>query len=66
MLTPLQLAVKLAGGQTALAAKIGRTQGHVSKWLQRNFIPPDAVLAIEYATGIGRHELRSDLYPEEE
>jgi Uma2 family endonuclease/DNA-binding transcriptional regulator YdaS (Cro superfamily) len=65
MTTALQLAVKIAGGQTALAAKIGRTQGHISKWLQRNFIPPDAVLAIERATGIPRSELRPDLYPEQ-
>lgn len=66
MTTALQLAVKIAGSQTALAAKIGRTQGHISKWLQRDFIPPDAVLAIERATGIPRHELRPDLYPIEE
>jgi Uma2 family endonuclease/DNA-binding transcriptional regulator YdaS (Cro superfamily) len=65
MTTALLLAVKLAGGQTALAAKIGRTQGHISKWLQRDFIPPDAVLPIERATGISRHELRPDLYPVE-
>jgi DNA-binding transcriptional regulator YdaS (Cro superfamily) len=66
MVTALQLAIKIAGSQTALAAKIGRTQGHISKWLQRDFIPPDAVLSIERATGIPRHELRPDLYPNEE
>jgi Uma2 family endonuclease/DNA-binding transcriptional regulator YdaS (Cro superfamily) len=66
MTTALQLAIKLAGGQTALAARIGRTQGHVSKWLERNFIPPDAVLPIENATGISRHELRPDIYPAED
>jgi len=59
----LQRAVELAGGQTALAKRIGKTQGHISKWLQRDFIPPDAVLAIERATGIPRHELRPDIYP---
>jgi Uma2 family endonuclease/DNA-binding transcriptional regulator YdaS (Cro superfamily) len=65
MTTALQLAVKIAGSQTALAAKIGRTQGHISKWLQRDFVPPDVVLAIERVTGISRHDLRPDLYPEE-
>ena len=59
----LQRAVDLAGGQTALAKRIGKTQGHISKWLQRDFIPPDVVLSIERATGISRHELRPDLYP---
>lgn len=61
----LRKAVKIAGSQTALAAMIGKTQGHISKWLERGYIPPDAVLAIERATGISRHELRPDLYPPE-
>jgi Uma2 family endonuclease len=59
----LRKAVEVAGGQTALARQIGKTQGHISKWLQRDFIPPEAVLAIERATGISRHALRPDLYP---
>jgi Uma2 family endonuclease len=62
----LQRAVEIAGGQTALALRIGKTQGHISKWLERDFIPPDVVLSIESATGISRHELRPDLYPAEE
>jgi Uma2 family endonuclease len=62
----LQRAVEIAGGQTALAQRIGKTQGHISKWLERDFIPPDVVLSIESATGISRHELRPDLYPAEE
>lgn len=61
----LRKAVKIAGSQTALAAMIGKTQGHISKWLERGYIPPDAVLAIERATGISRRELRPDLYPPE-
>ncbi len=65
MNTVLRKAVELAGGQTALAEKIGKTQGHVSKWLERDYIPPESVLQIELATGIPRHELRPDLYPVE-
>jgi Uma2 family endonuclease len=59
----LRKAVEVAGGQTALAEQIGKTQGHVSKWLQRGYIPPESVLPIERATGIPRYDLRPDLYP---
>jgi Uma2 family endonuclease/DNA-binding transcriptional regulator YdaS (Cro superfamily) len=62
----LKKAVETAGGQTALAELIGSTQGHVSKWLERNYVPPEFVLTIERATGISRHELRPDIYPVEE
>lgn len=59
----LRKAVEVAGGQSALARQIGKTQGHISKWIQRGHIPPDAVLSIEHVTGIPRHELRPDIYP---
>lgn len=63
MSIPLQQAIEAAGGQTALASAIGKTQGHISKWLQRGYIPAESVLAIERATGVSRHLLRPDLYP---
>lgn len=59
----LKQAVDLAGGQTALASKIGKTQGHVSQWVRRGYVPPEMVLPIERATGVSRHDLRPDLYP---
>ena len=62
----LKVAVDVAGGQTSLAEKIGKTQGHISKWLQRGYIPAESVLPIERATGIPRHHLRPDLYPVEQ
>lgn len=61
----LKEAIKAAGSQTKLAAAIGKTQGHVSNWLRRNYVPPEMVLPIEGATGISRHDLRPDLYPRE-
>ncbi len=61
----LRKAIAVAGGQTALAAKIGKTQGHVSKWLERDALPADMVLAVEQATGVPRHDLRPDIYPDE-
>lgn len=59
----LKKAIEKANGQTALAEAIGKTQGHISKWLERNYIPAECVLPIERATGVSRHDLRPDLYP---
>lgn len=59
----LRKAVEVAGGQTALALRIGKTQGHVSQWLHRGYVPPEMVLPIERETGVSRHDLRPDLYP---
>ncbi|MBK8752402.1 MAG: helix-turn-helix domain-containing protein [Candidatus Competibacteraceae bacterium] len=60
----LQSAVLRAGGQTHLAKAIGLKQGHIWFWLKRGRIPAERVLAVEAATGISRHELRPDIYPE--
>lgn len=64
-LTALQDAVNKAGGQTALARAIGKTQGHVSQWIRRRYVPAEEVLKIEAATGVSRHDLRPDIYPRE-
>ena len=56
-------AIKIAGGQSALARAIGKSQGHISVWLKRRYIPAEMVLPIERATGVSRHLLRPDIYP---
>lgn len=57
-------AVKKAGGQTALAAICGCTQGNIWQLLKKGSpLPAQYVLAVETATGISRHELRPDIYP---
>ena len=63
----LHRAVTAAGGQKALAARIGTTQSRVWYWLARakNGAAAEFVIAIEAATGIPRQELRPDLYPAE-
>jgi len=61
----LKQAIEKAGGQTALASKVNKTQGHVSQWLRREYVPAEMVLPIEAATGVSRHELRPDIYPRE-
>jgi len=75
MATPLERAVKIAGGQTALARKINEktpgaavTQGQVWKWLQSGRPPAPWVIPIEKAVdgNVTRHQLRPDVYPREE
>lgn len=62
----LELAIKCCGGQSALAAKLNKSQSHVSMWLKRGRVPPHMALKIEIVTGVPRHELRPDIYPPEE
>lgn len=63
----LKQAVKIAGGQTALADRIGVKQQNVWSWLNRvGRCPAEYVLAIESATDgeITRHQLRPDIFGE--
>ena len=62
-MTPIERAVEIAGGQQALAEKIGVRYQAVQKWLKASRVPAERVLAIETATGISRHDLRPDIYP---
>lgn len=62
----LREACDLAGGQKSLAARIGTTQSMVWYWLVRSKrgVPGEFVLAVEAVTGISRHALRPDIFPE--
>lgn len=65
----LEQAVEIAGGQSALARACGVTQGHVWAWLNKSGrCPAKYVFPVEAATNtkITRHQLRPDLYPENE
>jgi DNA-binding transcriptional regulator YdaS (Cro superfamily) len=60
----LQLAVDLAGGQSAMGRICKKAQPTVWKWLQTSKrLPPEHVLAVEDDTGVSRHLLRPDIYP---
>jgi DNA-binding transcriptional regulator YdaS (Cro superfamily) len=68
MKNPIEEAVRIAGGQTALANALrvkhpNIRQQHVWKWLRAKRVSAEVVLAIEAATGVSRHELRPDIYP---
>jgi len=60
--------VEKVGGQSALAKMCGVRQSAVWNWLNRHGskgIPPQYVVTVERATGIPRHEIRPDVFPDE-
>ena len=64
-LNALKKAVKLAGGQEALAVSIGSSQSTVSTWIKRGRIGANYALKVHRAFGgqVSAHDLRPDLYP---
>lgn len=64
--TPLQKAVRLCGGQTELARRIGRSQQNVAYWLTDAVkgVPAECAAAIEDASNgaVTRHDLRPDIF----
>ena len=61
--SPLERAIAAAGSAVALAKLAGVTPMAVSYWKVRG-VPARHVVLIESATGIPRHDLRPDIYPE--
>ncbi|WLG37640.1 transcriptional regulator [Pseudomonas rhodesiae] len=57
-------AANAAGSQSALARVLGCTPQNVQRWCASGRVPAERVISVEQATGIPRHELRPDLYPE--
>ena len=61
----LRKAIELAGGQAALARRIGKKPQHVWAWLNRDrCVPAEMCKPIERAVDgrVTRHELRPDIF----
>lgn len=58
----LKRAIDAVGGLSGLAGPLGITKQAVSQWDE---VPPLRVIAVERLSGVSRHELRPDLYPDE-
>lgn len=66
MLTALNKAVEIAGGNIELAKKIGlgHSPSHISVWLTRDKKASHRYVArISAVTGVPCHELRPDIFP---
>ena len=64
MTTAIHRACEAAGSQSALARMLEVTPQAVQSWCATGRVPAERVISIEAATGISRHELRPDLYPQ--
>lgn len=65
---PIDLAafrVSPRGGVRKLAERLGVTPQAVYKW-RKTGIPAERVLDVERESGVSRHELRPDIYPQDE
>jgi len=61
MIEALDIAKSKVGGASGLAKLLGRiTPQAISQWRR---VPAERVLDVERVTGVGRHELRPDIYP---
>jgi DNA-binding transcriptional regulator YdaS (Cro superfamily) len=58
-------AISLAGGQAALAAKVGIGASGVSEWKRRGNVPPEMVLRVCEVMDfeVSPNEVRPDIYP---
>ncbi|RZL38727.1 MAG: hypothetical protein EOP35_05150 [Rubrivivax sp.] len=57
----IRQAVQAAGGQTALAQRIGARQQEIWNWLNGRQVPDHRCPAIERESGVPVEQLRSDL-----
>ena len=65
MKTKVNLAVFYAGGQSALALKIGVSRQATNRWDRSGNIPPERIIDVCRAGGwqVVPHEIRPDIYP---
>lgn len=57
--SPIERAIALAGGASALSRHLNITPQAVLQWRE---CPPNRVLEVERVTGVSRHDLRPDIF----
>ena len=56
-MTGIEQAIYNAGSQAKLAAILGCTQQNIAFWLKKGYCPPERIIEVEQATGVGREQL---------
>lgn len=64
METPILIAVRSVGSQSALARAVEVSPQAVQQWVATGRVSHRKVIAVERATGVSRSLLRPDLYPD--
>jgi DNA-binding transcriptional regulator YdaS (Cro superfamily) len=67
-LEALVTACDIYGSENAMAVDLGVSQPTVWRWINQSKsrrLPAEYVLRVEAATGVSRHLLRPDIYPED-
>lgn len=54
-----------AGGQSALAKACSVTRQAIQHWKKTGRVPVKKTIAVEAASGVPRHDINPDYYPEE-
>jgi DNA-binding transcriptional regulator YdaS (Cro superfamily) len=60
----VDIVIERAGGQGALARRLGVTTAALSQWRTKRRIPAERVLAVSRLTGLSPNTLRPDIYPD--
>ncbi|MDR0703201.1 MAG: helix-turn-helix domain-containing protein [Azoarcus sp.] len=63
METPIEKAIRIAGGQSTLARAVGVSPQAVQQWSKFGRVSHKKVIEVEQMTGVARHDLRPDIYP---
>lgn len=61
---PIKQAIEKSGGVAELSRALNITYEAVRQWDERNTIPAGRVIEVERISGVSRHLLRPDIYPE--
>ncbi len=64
-MSAIERVVHYAGGQAAVARKLGIRQQSVYMWVKKKTVPAERVLELERISDytVSRNELRPDIYP---
>lgn len=63
--TAIELACIAVGGETNLAKAVQISPQAVWQWVKKRRVPADRVIEVERVSGVSRHKLRPDIYPEQ-